>query len=332
MAGIAGSGGRSGNHRVLAGLQRRPPDDHADGVRLADGPVAQRARRTCSSTSCCTWERWRRFCSTIGTRSGKVRGDCCWTRLTCRRASTEQSVVRVGLLAAVATSPLVPFALFFKKPLEEMFQSSQAAGVGFLITAAVLLLVSYRLQGPGRRKRACADDLARCPLDRHRADVRPLARREPERLDDRRGARAGLLADLVGRLQPADRRPGHLRCGGLRAQGRDQGSSRPGAHSRSHRPNAGRHGRCRPGRLSCHSLADQGCSSRPAMVFFCILDCTRSVGAGALFDVRRFARWRRSEGFGPDRRARRFAIGSSTSWGRRRVACGSCRHPWLATS
>jgi undecaprenyl-diphosphatase len=59
-----------------------------------------------------------------------------------------QSVLRVGLLAAVATSPLVPFALFFKKRLEEMFQSSQAAGVGFLITAAVLLLVSYRLQGP----------------------------------------------------------------------------------------------------------------------------------------------------------------------------------------
>ena len=63
-----------------------------------------------------------------------------------------QSVLRVGLLAAVATSPLVPFALFFKKRLEEMFQSSQAAGVGFLITAAVLLLVSYRLQGPDGEK------------------------------------------------------------------------------------------------------------------------------------------------------------------------------------
>jgi len=58
------------------------------------------------------------------------------------------SVFRVGLLAAVATSPLVPFALFFKKRLEEMFQSSQAAGVGFLITAVVLLLVSIRLKGP----------------------------------------------------------------------------------------------------------------------------------------------------------------------------------------
>ena len=63
------------------------------------------------------------------------------------------SVVRVGLLAAVATSPLVPFALFFKKWLEEMFQSSQAAGVGFLITAAVLLLVTLPAEGPGRRAR-----------------------------------------------------------------------------------------------------------------------------------------------------------------------------------
>jgi undecaprenyl-diphosphatase len=62
-----------------------------------------------------------------------------------------KSVFRVGLLAAVATSPLVPFALFFKKRLEEMFQSSQAAGVGFLITAAVLL-VSYRLKGSDGEK------------------------------------------------------------------------------------------------------------------------------------------------------------------------------------
>jgi undecaprenyl-diphosphatase len=58
------------------------------------------------------------------------------------------SVVRSGLLAAVATSPLVPFALFFKKRLEEMFQSTQAAGVGFLITAAVLFSVGARMKGP----------------------------------------------------------------------------------------------------------------------------------------------------------------------------------------
>ena len=49
------------------------------------------------------------------------------------------AVVRVGLLAAVATSPLIPLALFLKKWIEETFESTAAAGIGFLITAAVLL-------------------------------------------------------------------------------------------------------------------------------------------------------------------------------------------------
>ena len=52
-------------------------------------------------------------------------------------------VVRVGLLAAVATSPLVPFALFFKKPLERTFEGSTVAGYGFLVTAAVLLFTAW---------------------------------------------------------------------------------------------------------------------------------------------------------------------------------------------
>src|SRR6516162_6755502 len=36
----------------------------------------------------------------------------------------QDEVVRVGLLAAVATSPLVPFALFFKKRLEAAFEGT----------------------------------------------------------------------------------------------------------------------------------------------------------------------------------------------------------------
>jgi undecaprenyl-diphosphatase len=52
-------------------------------------------------------------------------------------------VVHVGLLAAVATSPLIPLALFFKKYLEAAFESGAAAGYGFLITAAVLLATSW---------------------------------------------------------------------------------------------------------------------------------------------------------------------------------------------
>ncbi len=58
------------------------------------------------------------------------------------------SVIRVGALAAVATAPLVPFALFLKEWVEGLFQSGAAAGVGFLITAGVLALTSLQLVGP----------------------------------------------------------------------------------------------------------------------------------------------------------------------------------------
>ena len=40
-----------------------------------------------------------------------------------------------GLLAVIATLPLIPDKLFFMKLIEEAFQSLTATGVGFLITA-----------------------------------------------------------------------------------------------------------------------------------------------------------------------------------------------------
>jgi undecaprenyl-diphosphatase len=52
-------------------------------------------------------------------------------------------LVRVGLLAAVATSPLIPLALFLKKLIEKTFEGIAFAGVGFLITAAVLMLTAW---------------------------------------------------------------------------------------------------------------------------------------------------------------------------------------------
>lgn len=63
---------------------------------------------------------------------------------TYRRAA----VIRTGLLAGVATTPLIPLALFLKKWIEKTFESAAAAGIGFLITAAVLLL-TIRLQKRG---------------------------------------------------------------------------------------------------------------------------------------------------------------------------------------
>jgi undecaprenyl-diphosphatase len=52
-------------------------------------------------------------------------------------------VIRVGFLAAVATSPLIPLALFLKDYIEKAFESDTAAAYGFLITAAVLLVTAW---------------------------------------------------------------------------------------------------------------------------------------------------------------------------------------------
>ena len=52
-------------------------------------------------------------------------------------------LIWAGLLVIVATSPLVPFALFFKKAIEATFEGVGVAAVGFLITATVLVLTGW---------------------------------------------------------------------------------------------------------------------------------------------------------------------------------------------
>jgi undecaprenyl-diphosphatase len=56
------------------------------------------------------------------------------------------AVIRTAFLAIVATLPLVPLKLFLKDWIDKAFESTAAAGIGFLITAAVLLL-TVRLRG-----------------------------------------------------------------------------------------------------------------------------------------------------------------------------------------
>ena len=58
-------------------------------------------------------------------------------------AYRRDGLVRTGLLAGVATTPLIPLALFLKKWIEAAFESTVATGFGFLITAAVLLLTAF---------------------------------------------------------------------------------------------------------------------------------------------------------------------------------------------
>jgi undecaprenyl-diphosphatase len=55
-------------------------------------------------------------------------------------------LTRTALLVIVATLPLVPDKLFFMKAMEDSFQNLTVVGVGFLITAAALL-VTARLKG-----------------------------------------------------------------------------------------------------------------------------------------------------------------------------------------
>jgi undecaprenyl-diphosphatase len=56
------------------------------------------------------------------------------------------AIVRTGILAFIATLPLVPLKLFLKDWIDQAFESTAAAGVGFLITAVVLFL-TIRLRG-----------------------------------------------------------------------------------------------------------------------------------------------------------------------------------------
>jgi undecaprenyl-diphosphatase len=56
------------------------------------------------------------------------------------------AVIRTGFLAFVATLPLVPLKLFLKDWIDQSFEGVTVAGIGFLITAIVLLL-TIRLRG-----------------------------------------------------------------------------------------------------------------------------------------------------------------------------------------
>lgn len=60
-------------------------------------------------------------------------------------------VVRVGVLAAIATSPLIPLALFLKKWIDQAFEGIAVAGVGFLITATALMLTAWLSRRGGTR-------------------------------------------------------------------------------------------------------------------------------------------------------------------------------------
>jgi undecaprenyl-diphosphatase len=61
------------------------------------------------------------------------------------------SLIRVGILAAIATSPLIPLALFLKEWIDRAFEGITMAGIGFLITAAVLGLTAWLSRRDGTK-------------------------------------------------------------------------------------------------------------------------------------------------------------------------------------
>jgi undecaprenyl-diphosphatase len=60
-------------------------------------------------------------------------------------------LVRIGVLAIIATSPLIPLALFFKKMIERTFEGITVAGFGFLITAGILLATGWLRRRDGTK-------------------------------------------------------------------------------------------------------------------------------------------------------------------------------------
>ena len=77
-----------------------------------------------------------------------------------REGYRRPDIIRVGMLAFVATLPLVPDALFLKKLMEAAFSGFRMTALGFLVTAA-MLAISIRLRGgeKGPRETSLLDAL-----------------------------------------------------------------------------------------------------------------------------------------------------------------------------
>ena len=60
-------------------------------------------------------------------------------------------LIRLGLLAVLATSPLIPLALGLKDKIEATFEGTTVAGYGFLITAAMLATTAWLSRRDGTK-------------------------------------------------------------------------------------------------------------------------------------------------------------------------------------
>ena len=118
----------------------------------------------------------------------------------------------MGLLAAVATSPLIPLALFFKKMIEKTFEGIAFAGFGFLITAAVLMLTAWLRRRDGAKGPAEMTWLDALLIGLAQMFA-PLPGVSRSGLTIAAALALGAVANLGRRLQLADRRAGHSGSG-----------------------------------------------------------------------------------------------------------------------
>ncbi len=104
-----------------------------------------RRRRRSSSTSCSTLGRRSPSCSTTGSKASPARRGLLGSN-DVAEPFRRSAVIRTGLLAIVATLPLIPDKLFFLDYIEKTFDSLTWIGAGFLVTAVTLFL-THRLRG-----------------------------------------------------------------------------------------------------------------------------------------------------------------------------------------
>ena len=224
------------------------------------------------------------------------------------------SVWRVGLLAIVATLPLIPLKLFFIDWIKETFKSSQAAGIGFLITAAVLLLVSLKLRGPAGKKGPAETTFLDALLIGLAQMFAPLPGVSRSGLTIASALALGFSPVWAVGFSLLIAVPAI--SGAALSELKD---TLTGPRALALTPDriaqtvvatilAG------DGRLHGHSLADTSCSGRAAMVFFCILDHPGDRGPGCFVEVRRIARCPPTTGFGPARREPRCGTACWRSW------------------
>ena len=227
-----------------------------------------------------------------------------------RPGSDASELIRVGLLAAVATSPLVPLALGLKDKIEAAFEGTTVAGYGFLVTAAMLVTTAWLSRREGTKGPAEMTWLDALLIGLAQM-VAPLPGVSRSGMTIAAALALGLSRTWAVGFSLLIAVPAILGAAVFELRHVDPAMLTPDRFAQTIAATVAG-GR---GRLFRHPMAIQGCPRRSYLVFFCILGragdrgpdriLTRSIrSTGA-------SRWRASDCSGPGRTGPRCAI---TRW------------------